>query len=308
MLKPKLSSQDTADFWETVSDEDLIDRSLTADTPSTLPGIVTTVPEGDDEPHVEFSYDFGGTENYQICVHGHRHLKGFVFRKGEARFQVGWMCGEAHYGQKFKEYTSDFEAARTRQTVLHRVRDLRQAVEALSGWAGEDGWVNAVAAFDDLNRNIKNRLPFVAETLRAYSNRKLYDVQMPRYLCTQDDPMHSGEAEFHRMLNEIATAATMLTGTNTKVAASIGSTVNSLHGVVRRAELLIAKLNDVVMFFQPAVLQAIADRAENSTPMRARHYPGLLRIKSRNQVVGMPESFSIPSRAPLDALIQYLNG
>lgn len=308
MLKPKLSSQDATGFWGSVSDEGLIDRVLTIDSPSTLPGIVTTIPEGDEEPHVESSYDFSGTENYQQCVHGHRHLKGFVFRKGEARFQIGWMCGEAHYGQKFKKYTADFDAARTRQTVLHRVRDLRQSVEALSVWAGDNSWANAVAAFDDLNRNIKNRLPFVAECLRDYSNRKLYDVQMPRYLCAQDDPMHTGEAELRRMLNEIAAVTTLLTGTNDKVASVIGATVEGLYGIVRRAEILLAKLNDVVLFFQPAVLQAIADRAENSTPVRAKHYPALLSMKSRNQVVGMPEGFVVPSRAPLDAMIQCLNG
>jgi hypothetical protein len=67
-------------------------------------------------PHVEFSYDLcgSGIEEFS-CVHGHhRHLKGYVFRKGESRYLVGWMCGESLYGTKFDEYTSDFRAALTR--------------------------------------------------------------------------------------------------------------------------------------------------------------------------------------------------
>ena len=43
-----------------------------------------------------------------------------MMRKGDARFLVGWMCGETIYGEHFEHYTADFDAAVNRQKTLRR--------------------------------------------------------------------------------------------------------------------------------------------------------------------------------------------
>jgi hypothetical protein len=54
MLKPK--SQHPRRHWETLSDEELLAADLIIDDPE-LENLVFEVPEGDEEPYVEFKYD-----------------------------------------------------------------------------------------------------------------------------------------------------------------------------------------------------------------------------------------------------------
>lgn len=76
MLKPKI-----ADRQHRVSDDELLSTDLTTDNPLGLDGLVVELPDGPEEPHVEFSYDL---DDEVRCIHGnHRHEHGFVFRKGD---------------------------------------------------------------------------------------------------------------------------------------------------------------------------------------------------------------------------------
>lgn len=90
MLKPKrLRSRR---FWETLTDDQLLTVELTTDDPENLNDLVHELPAGEEEPYVEFKYDLrkSGREEFS-CVHGHhKHLAGFVMRKGKFRYLVGW--------------------------------------------------------------------------------------------------------------------------------------------------------------------------------------------------------------------------
>jgi hypothetical protein len=91
MEKPKRQVH-ARQYWESLTDEQILNAQLMTDDPESLEGLVFEVPPGDEETYAEFKYDLRGSgrkEEFK-CVHGHhRHLAGFVMRKGEARFMVG---------------------------------------------------------------------------------------------------------------------------------------------------------------------------------------------------------------------------
>jgi hypothetical protein len=83
MLKPK--SQHARRHWETLSDEELLAADLISDDPERLENLVFEVPSGDEEPYVEFKYDLrksGRQEEFTCVDWHHKHLAGFVMRKG----------------------------------------------------------------------------------------------------------------------------------------------------------------------------------------------------------------------------------
>src|SRR6185437_7536075 len=133
MLKPKARARR---YWESLSDDQLVDVELMTDDPENLENLVGEIPQGDEEPYVEFKYDLRGSEREMFqCVHGHHaHLAGFVFRKGNARFLVGWMCGASIYGEDFGQYTADFDAAVNRQDALKRVREIKSVISPFMNW------------------------------------------------------------------------------------------------------------------------------------------------------------------------------
>ena len=107
-------------YWESLSDDELVKTEMMTDDPQNLRDLVTVIPEGPEEAFVELKYDLrkSGREEFH-CVHGnHRHLAGFVMRKGPARFLVGWMCGKTIYGEDFDQFTADFETAVMRRDTL----------------------------------------------------------------------------------------------------------------------------------------------------------------------------------------------
>src|SRR5580700_6974448 len=104
-------------YWEALSDDLLLDVELTTDNPQSLPDVVTELPMGDDEPHVEYKYDFRRSDSEKLrCVHCHQlHLAGYVMLKNGNRFFVGHICGKHIYGEDFEQYTADYNAAANRQ-------------------------------------------------------------------------------------------------------------------------------------------------------------------------------------------------
>jgi hypothetical protein len=215
MLKPK---EQQRQHWADVTDDELLTTELTTENPLGITGLVTTLPEGDEEPRVEFSYDLRGSGIEEFsCVHGHhRHLKGYVFRKGENRYLVGWMCGESLYGTKFDEYTTDFQAAQTRQSGLRRIRDLRDATIEFSAWVGQPIWLPAVEYYGELRETLRSQMPFVWETLSEYAGQKLRQAPMPRHLCIPSkDPQLSDrdnpiEGQYERLANEVVSVLGLL--------------------------------------------------------------------------------------------------
>ncbi|MGM5033547.1 hypothetical protein [Tardiphaga sp. 803_E3_N1_3] len=311
MLKPKVQQRQ---HWTDISDDELLSTDLTTENPLGIPGLVNFLPEGDDEPHVEFSYDLRGSGAEEFsCVHGHhRHLKGYVFRKGAHRYLVGWMCGETIYGTKFNEYTSDFQAAQTRQTGLRRIRDLREALLDFSAWAGKPYWEPAVEYYGELRQTLRTQMPFVWDTVGDNAGSVFRDALMPRHLCTPPKDPYANErlnpldGQYHRLTVEIIASLEML-ATPQRALAHIGGVIEGLQGIIRRTDVLLQRLEDVELFFQPATLLAISDHAENAKPRRARHIAGMLKLATKNVVVQLPPDYKTPSRSYLDALIKVVS-
>jgi len=304
--KPKGNSP--RKHWDNVSDEQLAGLDLEIEGPDKLPGIVTEIPPGDQETYIEFTYDLRGTgrEEEFVCVHGHhRHLHGAVLRKGDARFLVGWICAESIYGERLAGIRADYEAAVLRRGAVLRVRDLREAIAEFSAWAAQVSSSNVIDAFETVRSELKRRFPWVFGVLRSGAGRRINDVPMPKHLCADAGDIDGG---FIRLLNETAAIARSLTGDPQRGAGAIGSIRSDIEGLIRRAELLLAKLSDVELFFQPATLLAICEHAENAVPRRTRHFAGMLKLSTRDQVIEMPKGFVVPSRAAIDRLQAVLSG
>jgi hypothetical protein len=185
------------------------------------------------------------------------------------------------------------------------VRELRKAVAEISAWADQVSCSGALEAFDAVRSQLKQRFPWVFEVLQRVAGGRINDVIMPKYLCADSGSI---EDSFVRLMSEITTVTSSLTGDAQRVAGSIGSIRSNIESIIRRTELLLAKLSDVELFFQPATLSAICEHAENAVPRRMRHYPGLLKLSARDQVVEMPIGFAIPSRSRIDCLQAVLSG
>jgi hypothetical protein len=299
--------------WTNISDDHLADLDLEIEGPDKLPGIVTELPPGHEDAYMEFTYDLRGTgrEEEFVCVHGHhRHLHGAVMRKGDDRFLVGWICAETIYGENLTSIRADYDAAAVRRGAVLRVRELREAVAEFSAWTDQVSRSGVLEHFDTVRLQIKQRFPWVFEILQAAGGRRINNVIMPRYLCAASKSDYSAgiEGSFIRLMNETTAVTSSLTGDSQRVAGKIGSIRQNIESIVRRAELILLKLSDVELFFQPATLAAICEHAENAVPRRARHFPGLLRLTTRDQVVEMPKGFAIPSRGAIDRLQAVLSG
>lgn len=122
--------------WSVLTDDDLLNRSLTTDDPETLEGLVKQIPERHKEAHVEFKYDFLGQDRAELlCVHGHHaHKRGFVMNVDGQRFLVGWMCGKKIYGEDFDKITKAYDDAVERQNALIRARQIRRAIDPFTSW------------------------------------------------------------------------------------------------------------------------------------------------------------------------------
>lgn len=309
MLKPKSADRQ---HWDTVSDEDLLHKELTTDNPLGVENLVSVIPDGSDEPYVESSYDL---EDEVPCVHGrHRHKHGFVFRKGEYRYLVGWMCGEKIYGTKFNEYAADHKAARVRQDAGRRVQELKVAVEQFSNWATSDEWQDALAAFENVRDNLLRKMPAVSGVVRAHAGHQLRGALMPKYLCYYVDGAMPGDPrnphindEYTRFLGELQIVAADLSKPALAATALLGKIVEHLRGVARRARVLLDKFEDVERFFQPSTLAAICEELERMTPRQKKHYVDLLKIRNKELSVGLPRSFRMPDRKRLEEMERVLS-
>ena len=308
MQQHKPKGKSARKHWDNVSDEQLAGLDLKIEGPDKLPGIVTEIPPGKDETYIESTYDLRGTgrEKEFVCVHGHhQHLHGAVMRKGEARFLVGWICAESIYGEKLAGIRADYEAAVLRRGAILRVRELREAVADFSAWADQVSRSGALEAFDTLRSQLPRRFPWVFEVLQRAGGGRINDVIMPKYLCAAGDDI---EDSFIRLMNETAAVTSALTGDAQRVVGSIGSIRSNIESMIRRAELVLVKLSEVELFFQPATLLAICEHAENAVPRRSRHFAGILKLSTRDQVIEMPKGFVTPSRVPIDRLQAVLSG
>lgn len=297
--KPKNDAK--LSHWSSVSDERLIDLDLEIDNPEALAGLVRQVPANYEDAHVEFKYDLRGLDIPELtCVHGsHKHKAGFVMNVDGVRFMVGWICAKAIYNEDFDRYTADFETAIGRRDALRRVRELRDVMTQFSAWLDRIGTSNVLAAFARVSRQLQNRMPWVCQTLQAANGRDIEGVTMPRALFMTPTDI---EGEFARLMNATAAVTISLTGDSQRVAASLGKIRIEIDGLIRRAELILKKLADLELFFQPSTLLAICRHAEKAVPRKSKHSAGLMKLSTRNASVEMPQDFKVPSGAPIQAL------
>jgi hypothetical protein len=308
---PKTKVAGTSELhWSNVSDDELVGLDLQIDSPETLPGIVTEIPNDHEKAYIEFTYDLRGSEREEefVCVHGHhRHLHGAVMRIGDVRFLVGWMCAKTIYKESLAGRIADYSAAVNRRSAIVRVKKLREAMVEFTNWASDVSQSGALEAYDDLRHGLQFNFPGIFESLNQFAGHRINNVIMPPNLCA-DGAEYIG-ASFGRLMNEIATVSILLTGDTQKVASKIGAIRSGAEGIIRRAEVVLRKLADVESFFQPATLAAVCAHTRNDPLKRWDKYDaGLLKISCHGLVLAMPSGFSMPSRVAIDHLQAALSG
>ncbi len=285
-----------------ISDEQLLDAQLHVDDPESLGGLSTEVPVDGGEPYVEFKYDLRGSGRAEglTCVHGHKHLAGFVMRKGNARFLVGWMCGQSIYGEDFDQYKSDFNAAINRKDNLRRRREIEAATEPFMKWLQEISDSDIFNHYDRVRRQIKAQMPWVWENgLRAsHIDTRVVGLTFPKKLFDEGaDP----RVEFGRICSDFGIAVMTLITKSQTGALDITPVKRRMDLIIQRIETVFSQLKEIEAFFQPAVLEVICKLAnEYDNPKKRRYVSGLLCLtckKDREKVtIQMPRNYRFPDR------------
>jgi hypothetical protein len=312
MLRPK--ARTTRRHWETLSDDQLLDTELMTDDPESLPYLVYELPAGDEEPYVEYKYDLRKSEREMFsCVHGHhQHLAGFVMRKGESRFLVGWICAKTIYGEDFEKYTADFDAAVSRQEALRRVLEIKVAIHPFVEYLNAISSSEVFRHFNRVRGQLETQMPWVFDTLPAAASmdRHIIGASLPKRLCA---PSLDVRQEFSRLMADFAAAQITLAGEPEKAAKLIGAIRSKMEGLAKRTEAILDTLREVEDFFQPAALAAICKLAnEHDNAKRRKYEAGLLSLSCKRErektTITMPKGFELPSRRPLEAFRSALAG
>lgn len=311
MRKPK--PRPTRRYWESLSDEQLLDAELTTDDPEGLENVVYELPPGDDEPYVEYKYDLRGSEREMLrCVHGnHPHLAGFVMRKGKYRFFVGHICGEKIYGENFEHYTADFNAAVQRQDALRRKREIEQATRPVVDWMNGVVESPVFGLYKSLRDRIAEHLPWIFDNIppvAAMAHRNAAVRVPPTLFDDNTDP----ELGFKKVAAEF-NAVVLSLMTRTEETVSIDPIKRHFEALLKRIEDVLDQLEEVVDFFQPDVLAAVCALAnEYDNPKKRKYIPGLLSITCKRQknevVVQVPRHYQVPDRKVLDKFRAALRG
>jgi hypothetical protein len=313
MLKPKRPN--TRQYWDTLSDDELLSAELTTDNPENLPGLVPKVPEGDEEPYVEYKYDLRGSgqEHEFVCVHCHQpHLAGYVMRSGDTRFMVGWICGKKIYGEEFERYTTDYDAAVNRRDILRRKREIENATKPFLAWLSQIAGSDVFNHYASVCEQIDEHLPWIYDNLpRAASiDPRVTRVQFPRTLFQErTDP----EEEFGRIVTEFSAATMTLMSTAEGQERNVEALKRRMELLLRRIEVVLDQLKEIEDFFQPTVLSTMCDLANQyDNPKKRKYEPGLMRVTCKRDktlvTVQMPKNFRVPDRAAIQNFRSALNG
>jgi hypothetical protein len=312
MRKPQARVH-TRGYWESISDDTLLGLDLVTDDPESLPNLVQKVPAGDEETYVEFKYDLrnSGREEEFICVHGsHQHLAGFVMRKGNARFLVGWMCGASIYGEDFDQFKADFDFAVNRQETLRRRREIEKETVPFMAWLEQASSSNIFKLYQSVRQQVRYRLPWIWENAprATHFGVTVHRVAMPQTLFGEDtDP----QSEFGRVVAEMSALAANLISKEEIRQESVDGIKRALRSMIRRIEEIFASLREVEQFFQPAVLQMMCELAnEFDNPKKRKYIAGLGSItckRDRDKItVQMPANYRLPNSNGLEALKEAL--
>lgn len=294
--------------WETVGDNQLLDVELTADDPESLDGMVYTLPEGDEEPYLEYKYDLKGSGREMLrCVHCNQaHFLGYVMRKGAHRIFVGHICGKNIYGENFEHYTADFNAALNRQDALRRVRDIKTATVGFGQWLEKVQRSEVFKHFAQVRGRFREHMPWVFDNVEraATQNPIVKGVPVPGALFAEGtDPRR----EFDRLTTEFTVAALLLSREPEEAAKRLPQIKARLDKLLRGVERVLADLALVQQLFQPAVVQLVCELAnEWDNPKKRRYQAGLLAITCKRDrdstTIQLPGGFALPDSAPITEL------
>lgn len=314
MNAPSKKPHHTRRFWDSLSDEELLLTELTTDDPDGLEGLVSEIPPGDDETYVEYKYDLRGTEHEEFkCVHGnHGHLAGYVMRKGDKRFKVGWICGKTIYGADFETYKSDFDAAVNRRDALRRAHEIKEATVPFMTWL--ESFI-ASPVFDHYD-SVRDQLDMSMEGLvcvlqvAAEAKMTISGVKVPPTLFScHTDP----RSEVQKLATEISSAVLLMTKM-AQLKGQTGKIAGHLDSLAKRVDGVISKLKEVEDFFQPSVLDPLCEFVtEHDNPKRRKYEPGLLSVtckrdNKKRTTVHLPRSYKLPSRGAMEAFRKALGG
>jgi hypothetical protein len=309
----KLKTQHVRRHWETLSDEELLAADLIIDDPESLENLVFEVPAGDEEPYVEFKYDLrkSGRDEEFTCVHGHhKHLAGFVMRKGKARFMVGWMCGKSIYEEDFDQYTADFNTAVNRQQTLRKRREIEKETGPFMAWLEYVLQSDVFKLYESVRRQLDQRLPWVWDNVPriGFLGESRNGVTVPATLFLKaTDP----RAEFAKVVAEMSALAMTLIGKEELGEKSVEDIKRALGLFIRRIEKVFDELKEVEDFFQPAVLDLVCKLANDyDNPKKRKYSAGLQSLTCKRardkSTVQMPNNYRLPNRSGLEALKKSL--
>lgn len=313
MLKPK--RRPSRRYWESLSDELLLDVDLTTDSPHRLDNLVTVLPQGDEDAHVEYKYDLRGTDSDKMrCVHCHQpHLAGYVMLKKGMRFFVGHICGNHIYGEDFEQIEADYNGAVNRQQALRRRREIDQATKPFMAWLQEIALSDVFDRYESVVDQIDDRMNWIAENLHfaTYLDERVTKAAMPETLFAEaTDP----RADFGKVAAEINAFMMRLFADPDLKSISIHNIQVRFEGLLKRVETVLDQLQEIVGFFQPAVLLAVCDLAnKHDNPKKRKYEAGMLSIsckKGKGNVVTvqMPRNFKVPDRKAIERLRAALLG
>lgn len=305
----------TRKYWESLSDDDLLKTELTTDDPEALEGLVAEIPEGDGEPYVEFKYDLRGSGRQEefVCVHGHhKHLAGFVMRKGKARFLVGWICGKNIYGEDFDQYTADYDAAVNRRDMLKRTRDVEDATVPFLAWLRQIAESDVFDKYERLRDQFHDHMPWIWDNMLqlAHLDRRVIKATLPRTLF--DDGVDP-QGEFTRICADFNAACLTLKGKSSQGAFDIGPVKRRMENLLLRLEVVISQLHEVIDFYQPDVLDAVCKLANEHDNPKKRAYSFSLgsitcKRKKDKTILTLPKNYNLPGNAYIEAFRAALNG
>lgn len=309
----KYKQLDRALYWQNLTDDELLDTELRIDDPERLENLVYEIPPGNEETYVEFKYDFSGSGREELtCVHGHhKHLKGFVMRKGNARILVGWMCAKSIYGEVFDEYEADFNQAENRKKILYRSRETRNLISQLMLWIERALASETFDIYEGAQRQLKEKMPWIWENARraAHVEANQRGLKIPSaFFDLNKDPRDS--------LIKIATSVSALAATTiakTEIEEpQIRYVQRVLETTINQIEDHLSELRGLEELFQPAILELICKYAnKHDNPQKRNYAAGLLLIEcfrsgKGKSIIELPKNYKVHDKSELEKIKESL--
>jgi hypothetical protein len=197
-----------------------------------------------------------------------------------------------------------------RQQTLRKRREIETLTGPFMAWLQQVAASDVFKLYDSMRRQISFRMPWIWENvpLAGHYGMTVARVKMPPTLFLEGtDP----ETEFSKVAAEASALAANLIAKDELEDKSVENLKRMLNALIRRVETIFDQLKEVEDFFQPAVLQAICDLAnENDNPKKRKYVAGLATITCKRDkdksCVQIPKNYKMPNRAGLEALKESL--